>query len=615
MFFLWTAKLHVILDCRAEENTIVTVIAILVGLGGCANSPVSDAAGPAVDPVVESLDPVDRLIRASIVLRGVRPSVADMDAVVADPTAYEDIIETYLASPEFSTTIGDVYAEVLMMRTDVQAQMPLMGTMADTQYVESIYKATSESPLKLVQQIVDEDLPLTTLVTADWMWTNKTLSTVYGLPFDEDGPEWQKSWWADGRPAGGLLSDSEIWRRHVSAGSNFNRLRANFLADVFLCDNYSGRDIALINGVNIADEFAVANAALVVPECVSCHQTMDPLASHLWGFKLMLKGNHIVDAFRNGCIDWQDPQHPSPLPEINYTWGQYCYPLENYLPAHEDDWEAWNIRPPSYYGSPSHDLQTLGANIAEDPRFAMCAARSFTGYFTQTDKMAVAYELASEHRDVFIESGYSAKALARSIVLSSEFAIKFAPDEETVGVQVIRPEQYDRLVYDLTGFRWMAVADEPDCAVNYNDFKGSQCWGPVNLAQSDVFGFRSMAGGIDGYLVTSPVHSPTPTKEIVMGRFAAEDAAFVVDSDLSLVVSERRLLTKLDGSDWSEAMVRDQLVSLHWQMLGLAVVADDESINEYWALYQDRLSRDSDTAGAWKLIIHALLRDPRVLFY
>ncbi|NCG21491.1 MAG: hypothetical protein GWP91_20965 [Rhodobacterales bacterium] len=597
--------------CYVKESEIRILNAILVGLLGC-GTPGSDIQQPPAKP--ELLPSKDRLIRASMVLRGVRPSVEDLDAITADPALYASLVDVYIESDEFGLTVRDIYAEALLVRTDVMEQLPVLGDISDTENLQYVNKATNESPLRLVEQIVVEDLPFTNIVTADWMWTDRVLAGIYGLPYDVDGPEWQKSWWSDGRPAAGLLVDSEIWRRHESAGSNFNRLRANFVSDTFLCDSFAGRDIAVGGGVDIADEFAVSNAVMVTPSCIGCHQAMDPLGSHFWGFKTALRDNFVTRAYGAGCIDWEDPEDPIPLP-VDYSWGQFCYPLEHYTPADEQDWAPWNIRGPGYYGLPSRDLTSLGEHIADDPRFAMCAARRFTGYFTQTPKMDVPLEVAGAHRDVFVASGYSAKALAESIVLSDEFAVLRAPNASDVGLQVIRPEQYDRMIYALTGFRWLAVADKADCATTKLAARGTMCWGPVNLASSDFFGYRSSAGGVDGYLVVSPVHSPTPTKELIMARFAAEAAAFVVDSDLMLPSSQRRMLRLLQGDTWDEPMVRSQLVALHWQVLGVDVTSDDEAIDEYYELYFDRIARDPDPSAAWKLLIHALLRDPRVLFY
>ena len=48
-------------------------------------------------------------------LRGVRPSLAELRAVAADPGRLPGFVDRYLASPEFGTTIRDLHNEVLLL--------------------------------------------------------------------------------------------------------------------------------------------------------------------------------------------------------------------------------------------------------------------------------------------------------------------------------------------------------------------------------------------------------------------------------------------------------------------------------------------------------------------
>ena len=49
----------------------------------------------------------DLLVRASMDLRGKRPSLAELDAVEADPNAYAQIVDQYLYGPEFIERVKD----------------------------------------------------------------------------------------------------------------------------------------------------------------------------------------------------------------------------------------------------------------------------------------------------------------------------------------------------------------------------------------------------------------------------------------------------------------------------------------------------------------------------
>ena len=203
---------------------------------------------------------------------------------------------------------------------------------------------------------------------------------MYGLPYDFDSSEtWQMSTWNDERPKAGLLSSAEVWRRFESDGSNFHRGRANMVARELLCEDFDTRDILVAGGIDIADEFEVANAVQNVDACIGCHQALDPLAAYFWGYMQLVHRNAVRDAILGDCApfdyaDGNDPPYgPNHLPEY------FCYPIKQYSAFMEDEWEFWQLRPPSYYGKPAKDLRDVGFLIAEDPRFSQCMARQFYG--------------------------------------------------------------------------------------------------------------------------------------------------------------------------------------------------------------------------------------------
>ena len=50
-----------------------------------------------VAPSTSAVNPIDILTRVSMDIRGVRPSVADVDTILADPDALDDLIDDYLS--------------------------------------------------------------------------------------------------------------------------------------------------------------------------------------------------------------------------------------------------------------------------------------------------------------------------------------------------------------------------------------------------------------------------------------------------------------------------------------------------------------------------------------
>jgi hypothetical protein len=574
---------------------------------------------PVPPPTYAWLSPVEHLVRASMALRGVRPSPEDVLAVEADPGALRGVVEEYLASPEFGATIKDMHAELYLVRADTNDPFPALGPMA-SYTMQELYAATSEEPLELVRHVVEADLPYTAIVTADYVVANRVLAEIYGLPYDDAGPEWQPTHYVDGRAHAGVLSTSEPYRRHVSNGSNFHRGRANFWASTLLCESFATRDVVVEGGVDLSDEAAVAHAVITNPTCIGCHQALDPMADLFWGFRRQLTGRNIKIGETSDCrAPVADEMNE---PEQDYTFiTDLCFPLRFYSPANEGLWADVGLRPPSYYGEPVDDLADLGAAIARDPRFSQCSARQLYRWFAQVGLDEVGLEQSSRLQAMFEHDGMVVRRYLEDVVLSDAFrARERLPQGEMLGldpaipVQVVRPEQYARLIEALTGFRWLAMADKPLC------LEEGVCWGEIDLATSDVFGYRAMSGGIDGLTVTQPTHTVTPVKLLVASRFATEAAAFAVRADLALPAAERRLLRALPDVDpasaTDDATVRAELAELSLAVLSERLAPDDPALDPWHTLFFDTFEgHGNDATAAWIVTVAAMLRDPALLYY
>ncbi len=556
------------------------------------------------EPAVAMLSPLQQLTRVSLAVRGVRPSPEQLLSVRAEPERLHAYLDDWLESPEFAATMRDLHAEALLVRADTGHIFPSVADLAGYDQ-QQIFASMSEAPLVLVEDIVMSDRPYTEIVTADSMWADDIVATAWGLSYDPDGPTWQRSHWSDGRKHAGVLSDSALWLRHVSNGSNFNRGRANFIARTFLCSDFNDRDITVSGDIDVSDEFAVAEAVREDPNCVACHQALDPLAGFFWGYKRDMLPSAILRAYREDCREEY----------LGMATGKdYCYPLRLFNPEFEHDWELFDLRAPGYYGQSGQGVDELGAYIASDPRFAQCTARRFYAYLTQTRTPDVPLDEVVRLQAHFTESGFSARELVREIVTSPSFLADHAASEEhadqVVGPQLLRPEQYARTLAQLTGFEWRVVPDTSLCAQN-----GSDCWGEDNLMLSDAYGFRAMSGGIDSFLVNQPTHTMTPGKVLVFDKVAGEAAAFVVQSDLDSPVSQRLLLERVEADTVDESTIRVQLVELALRLHGRLYDVDHEEVDALWELF-DTLHRSGVAPErAWTLILTAMLQEPAMVMY
>jgi hypothetical protein len=585
----------------------------LLAVSACGGKDATDSSAVSVEPDVVFLSATDHLLRSSMLLRGIRPSLDEMDLIEQNPDAIEGLLDDWMTTEEFGETIRDMHAEMFLLRRDTLDQLPVKGILEAKGYdQDDLFRSTTEAPLRLVDDVVRNGRPYTEVVTGDYAYADQVVADIYGLPFDPDGPEWQQTRWVDGRPHAGLLSDSEIWRRHVSNAQNFHRGRANFISKTFLCEDIGGRDVVVEGGVALNDPEAVATAVWTQTSCIGCHQVLDPLAAFFHGYKEQLRRGAILQAYNMNCQwDW-DLGEP---PRGSYRIDHWCYPLRFYVVSDEQNWDTLGLRPPGYFGEPAHDVTDLGSLIADDPRFSQCTARNFASYFGEFERPMLPLTQASELQQVLEDNDFDVRELIKAIVLSDAWRIEKVtndPDDSVfhVGLQVIRPEQYARTLYDLTGFRWLANLDGGGCAEN-----GNNCWNAVDLLRSDLYGFRSMQGGIDGYTVTHPTHSPTPTKTMAMALAAQEAAGWVVDNDWDVGVDQRHLMGSIEPTTTDEQLIRAQLVWMHRRILGESLASDSPGIDLSWQLWNSAFVRTTSTDEAWKLLVSALLQDPHMTFF
>ncbi|NUO54087.1 MAG: hypothetical protein HOV80_35015, partial [Polyangiaceae bacterium] len=406
----------------------------LLALTACSEESVeTDEPKPQEEEVeIEYLSATDHLVRASMALRGKRPSYDELVRVSEDPDALNEIVDEYLASADFGRTVRDLYNEALLLRPDwayYPAGFPRVAPLM-TLDQSAINASVQEAPLKLIEHVVMNDLPLSEIVTAPYTITDSVAATVWDLDYQEGGDTWQKSEWTDGRGNAGILTDSWLYVRWQSTPSNANRGRANALSRGLLCYDFLSRDVELDTTVNVADPNAVQDAVQANSACASCHQALDPFAAFM------------KDVY--------------PIVVVADT---ETYPAQNmWLPGAFETYLQIEMREPALFGKPGETLEDLGRLMADDPRFSLCAAQRFYAYLNHVEIEDVPLERASELQEVLIDSGMNAKALAKAVVLSDDFRASHtggdAGADELVGMKRARPDELATMFEDLTGFVW-----------------------------------------------------------------------------------------------------------------------------------------------------------------
>ncbi len=553
----------------------------LLSLCACGVDSTSDTETPigvSQPSVLDSavlLSDTDRLLRIAMTLKGTRPSLAEFEAVEADSSALDWIVDEYLDSDAFGATLRDIENESHLVRTEFVADSTLDG--APELGAIALADIRTEEPLRLVEYVVMNDLPYTEILTM-----SGTVGTVYqpllgagiGDGFDPSGPEWQPLPHIDGRGVAGILSTDGWHARWAANPANAQRLRASHATDALICADYLTGDVQL-GSVDLTSEDAVSEAILSAPACVSCHQTMDPIANTMFGF--------------------------AGRPESNRD-----YPTVMFDPREVDDGPPTTGRSTGYYGRGGDNLSDIAILMAEDSRFSSCAARRYLAYITQMPRDDVPFDQVLSAQQVLVDSNMSIKAMVKHIVLSDVFAVSHVTDtdaaEQVAGILRTRPRQLDRLFNDLTGFTWLGTGG-----------RGSQetYVVPTNASR----GFQVHGGGIEVFTKQTATHLNSASGVAFLRAFAAEVASDVVVNDFAQPVSNRRLLTRVELDTTDTDLLRAQFVDLHLRIYGERVEADSTDVDDTVALFQDLDALNANRTQVWTLLLTAMLQDLRVATY
>ena len=514
-----------------------------------------------------TLSPRESLIRLSVDLRGTLPSEAELQAIEAEPALYEAFVDRYLDDPGLADTVADLMDQRLLMRTG-----DTYGLMADGYSAEELRTAVGNEQLALVRRIVDNDLPWSEIVTADYTMANPVLAEALRLDYPTGARGWEKAQYTDGRQHAGILTMSTTWLRYPSAGGNANRHRANAVSKMLLCDDYLARPIVLnraaVDQLTVDPETAISTNA----SCQSCHSTLDPLASHFFGFFV---------------YDDDDP-----------TEGGAA----TYRPEREQGWRMYSGKSPGFYGTPTGNLTELGALIAEDQRFVDCAVQTVWEGLTQRTMVDADWQEIADHTSVFVDHDLTIKPLIRSIVTSEEYLAKYVLDEtlaeRMAGIKTVSPQQLSNIVAHSTGFRW--------------EFGGR------DLLTNQSSGVPVLLGGIDGVSVQKRAYKPSVGSVFVQKRLAYAAAWHVVERDFAEGNTEPELLRWVlatDTPDTNPEGFEEQIRQLYLAVTGVPLPAKAEEPAELITLWRQVYSVEGSEKKAWAGVVSVVLRDPAVLTY
>jgi hypothetical protein len=502
------------------------------------------------------------LTRLSLDLRGVRPSLDELEAIDRDPSQLDALIDAYLSDPRFEDRVRQIYAEVYLTRADFFALQAMDYGVDGGE--PAFARAVGEEPIRLVARIAAEDRPWTDVVTVDWTMATEQTAEAWDLS-GHAGDGWAPAQYTDGRPAAGVLSTNGLWWRYRSTASNANRKRANQASRILLCHDYLVRPIDFDRDVDLLDEDAVQDAIRTNPGCVNCHVSLDPLAAYFFGF-----WNHNEDSWLEAA---------------------------RYHPERESLWSSYLETAPAYYGDPGTTLADLARQIATDPRFPACAVEQAYEAFLRRDVDLKDTDALTLHREAFLAGGLRYRALVKSVVSDPRYRAGDSDDPlvdaaGAVPLKLVTADLLASQVEDLTGFSW-----------SYADYE---------MLANDLVGVRMLAGGADGVSVVRSARSPNPTLLLVQERLAELAAIHAV---IGAVERGDTRLFVVDLEDPDPSTVVPQIQRLHAAIFGRDVAADGPEVAANLELFDALLAIDGSVPAAWAGVLTALLRDPDFLLY
>lgn len=534
-------------------------------------------------PVLVPLDDVRLLRRMSLDLRGTLPTLAEIEAVRADPTALDALRDSFLDDPRHEERLARLFTELLRTRLD-EYQVRYYDYQLPRELECEFESAVGEEPARLMARVAASDRPWSEIVTADWTMANGMLAATWPLASVDGDRNWHETRYEDGRPAAGVLSTNGLWWRYVTSKSNANRSRAAAVSELFLCMDYLARPVSFSTTPSLADEDGTATALQTEDACIACHSAVDPLASALFGF----------------------------YPSIDYNPEE----LGHYHAERESVGTDVLGVSPGYFGMPISGLADLGAAVASDSRFYSCTAENMARLMWRREVESADFPTLDALRVALIEgeggAGTAAEtsrfsALLRAITDTPEYRagglLDAATETDAARENVARLMTADLLasaLYELADFQWM--------------FEGCD-----QLANDD-YGYRVLVGGADGDKVTRAQQLPGLTWALVMKRLGQAVALSVVNRELpaplrraAVIRPQDRVLTRVTlASRPGDPEFTAQLQDLHWRLYGVGPAPD--ALAEEEALWTELHDADGPEA-AWMGLLSALLRDPAFVSY
>ena len=555
-----------------------------------------------------TLEPMQATLRrASLMLQGRIPTDAEKASVFSDATL-RVALRRMMSGPAFRqfvvTSVNDRLltkgTERPINESNTNNFLKLHNKWArdqldnsyDYTFWESLRSALRRSSGELVAYVIENGLPYSEILTAEYMMMNPSLnnwlegtatftnedssdtykpSVIQGYYFlsalenKEDDPAGFNDIYAAiappvmDYPHAGLLSDVAFLSRYPTTATNRNRARARWTLFHFL-----GIDVEK-SSQRPTDEAALGdknNPTMNNPSCTVCHALLDPVAGAFqnWGDNNFYRGTSFfgTDAldhyyknpqdgsdsfFQDGDLWYRDMRAPAlfgtPITERENTLqalAELIVAEPLFLNASASFWWA------PIFGKPLVNKPTVEADNGYSDKLA--AYRSQQEAIQQfSDVLAIELDAKSMLIDMFLSPWFGGETVESSIFERAHFEAKFGSE------QLLTPEQLSNKTNSLTGVSWRNKVTANGDDSNFYDKLGV------------------LLGGIDSEVVTKRATGLTPAMSSILMTHATESACVAVARQFAKTDSSRSLLSLVQESTLPLS-IKSELVTLPSEHFG-----------------------------------------------
>jgi hypothetical protein len=580
--------------------------------------------------------------RAAMLVAGELPSAASLSAAAsADENELRVMLRELMEGDEFhkflieganDRLLTDKWIEDRPVTLFFQPFYPDLANLAaelgdaniDDAYTEDVIKllegiswGIAREPLELIARVVEEELPYTEILTADYTMVNPQLAQAYraNVEFstDEDIDQWKvattegytridestvyedsannfgayvSGGLATDFPHAGVLNTPGWLARYPSTATNRNRARSRWTWYHFM-----GFDIER-SAPRTTDPDALSdtdNPTLKNSNCTVCHEVMDPVAGAYQNYGdegfykdqgggvdslpvLYKRDRDSEDPYQPGDVWYRDMREPGfDGAQLNNTESTLQDLTQLMVADHRFAVAAVKFWWPALMGEESARPPQEQADSDYAEQLALFQAQSgdietLASAFEDGFESGPAFNLKDLLVEMLMSDWFRADAVAGSLVTEDAAFM-------SVGTgKLLTPEQLDRKTEAVTGYRWYE-----------NEYLG------VKTSQLDRQ-YRLFYGGIDSDGVTQRATEMTALMSTVVEAQPLQMACILVAVDFAFPQSQRNLFVEVERDDHegnADLAVRRQLQYLHERFLGESVGSNDPEIERVLDLFTE----------------------------